>query len=80
MIAFFPEHISCAVCSVTIIIIIIIIVINVDLTVFWQKSSCLGCVLCFWKIMNKATPIGNYVSGPPPASYFGECEISEIHG
>ena len=28
----------------------------------------------------KATPIGNYVSGPPPASFFTESEISEIHG
>jgi len=26
----------------------------------------------------KAIPIGNYVSGQPPASYFGECKISEI--
>ena len=25
---------------------------------------------------HKATPIGNYVSGPPPAFFFGECEIS----
>ena len=29
---------------------------------------------------NKATPIGNYVSGPPPASFFTESEISEMHG
>ena len=28
--------------------------------------------------LGKATPIGDYVSGPPPASFFGECEISEI--
>ena len=24
--------------------------------------------------------VGNYVSGPPPASFFTESEISEIHG
>jgi len=28
----------------------------------------------------KAIPIGNYVSGPLPTSFFEECEISEIHG
>ena len=27
----------------------------------------------------KATPIGNYVSGPPPASFSTESEFSEIH-
>ena len=31
------------------------------------------------KLKLKATPIGNYVSGPPPTSFFGEC-YSEIHG
>jgi len=28
----------------------------------------------------KAILIGKYVSGPPPTSFFGKCEISEIHG
>jgi len=27
-----------------------------------------------------AISIGNYVSGPLPASFLEECEISEIHG
>ena len=28
---------------------------------------------------SKAIPIGSYVSGPPLASFFGKCEISETH-
>ena len=30
--------------------------------------------------VNKATPIGNYVSGPPPTSFIGKCEILEMNG
>jgi len=39
-----------------------------NLHVTWVELSC------------KAIPIGNHVFGPLPASFFGKCEISEIHG